>query len=89
MKKTRKTVSSNGNPAVGSLGNAPQNIDNLQRLAKSGILLNFVKENNGTWDHQKWLELCDKISTSGYTPVDFDQVGLMLELQKRAYSTEK
>lgn len=88
MKRTRKTASSKENPVVDSLGNAPQNVDNLQRLAKSGILLDFVRENKGTWDHEKWLELCDKISRSGYIPVDFDQVGLLLEQVKTDYFKE-
>ncbi|MFZ2658317.1 MAG: hypothetical protein WAX69_25515 [Victivallales bacterium] len=53
--------------------------ENLGRLSRTGILKDFVKENNGNWDHRKWIELCDKITQKGFTPIDFDQVGLMLE----------
>lgn len=62
---------------------------NLKKLAQSNILKNFVSENGGFWDHQKWLELCDEISMNGYSPVDFDQVGLMLEQEKTAYFNQK
>ena len=89
MKMTRKATSPKEDPVVISQRDTSKSEDNLQRLAKSGILLNFVRENNGVWDHGKWLELCDKISTEGYAPVDFDQVGLMLELQKRTFLTDK
>ena len=42
----------------------------------------FVNENNGSWDHHKWIELCDKVTKEGYAPIDFDQMGLMLEKLK-------
>ena len=56
--------------------------DNLKKLAKSGKLENFVKKNNGIWDHQSWLVLCGEIVEEGYEPIDFDQVGLILESHK-------
>lgn len=59
--------------------------DNLKRLAKSNVISNFVKENNGCWDHEKWLGLCDTIQKKGYSPIDFDKVGLMLEEKKASY----
>lgn len=59
--------------------------DNLNRLLEAGILQAFVEENNGAWDHQKWLELCDKIKKKGFTPIAFDRVGLMLEDIKSRY----
>ena len=56
---------------------------NIQRLVKSGILTNYVKENNGTWDHQRWLSLCKVIFEKGYFPIDLDQVGLALAQEKK------
>lgn len=58
---------------------------NLKRLAKTKILPNFVKENNGSWGHEEWLGLCATIEAKGYAPTDFDQVGLMLEEHKVKY----
>ncbi len=52
---------------------------NLSRLSKSPILLNFIHDNSGEWDHMAWLGLCDKIEKAGFAPIDFDKVGLMLE----------
>ena len=62
---------------------------NLRRLVRSGMLADFVKANKGHWNHQEWLELCGDITNKGYTPVDFDQVGLVLELEKSRYSNQK
>ncbi len=61
---------------------------NLERLFSTSILTSFVNENNGTWDHQKWLELCDKVTKEGYEPIDFDQMGLMLERLKADFNAE-
>ena len=63
--------------------------DSFKRLLKSGMLADFVKKNNGSWDHMKWLMLCDDITTKGYAPVDFSQVGLALEQEKDNYSAKK
>jgi len=64
-------------------------IDNLGKLRKSNILMNFVKKNNGCWDHQGWVGLCDYLKEKGYTPIDFDQVGLILEEKKVAFLSGK
>ena len=52
---------------------------NLKKLKKTGIPMNFVKKVNGVWDHDMWLEFCDTLDKKGYTPIDFDQVGILLE----------
>jgi isocitrate/isopropylmalate dehydrogenase len=57
---------------------------NLAKLAKTTTLMNFVKKNKGSWDHQLWEELCDKIAKK-YSPIDFDQVGIILEEKKNKY----
>ena len=48
------------------------NDDNLQKLEKLGILDRFVEENNGNWDHQKWINLCELIEKHDLGPIDFD-----------------
>ena len=63
--------------------------DNLKRLAKTSILMNFVKKNHGSWDHQMWIDLCEKIKTMGYKPIDCDQVGILLEEKKAKYFESK
>lgn len=61
---------------------------NLKALKKTVILTNFVKKNNGSWDHSMWEELCASIAKK-YSPIDFDQVGLLLEDKKAAYCAAK
>ena len=58
---------------------------NLERLSKSGLLDKFVIINRGSWDNEKWLNLCDEISRQDFTPIDYDQVGLVLEKKKAEY----
>ena len=62
---------------------------NIQRLIKSDILANYVKENNGTWCHQKWLVLCQDILEKGYFPINLEQVGLALEQEKANYWAQR
>jgi hypothetical protein len=57
---------------------------NLAKLAKTTTLMNFVKKNQGSWDHTLWEELCKKISKK-YSPIDFDKVGILLEEKKNKY----
>jgi len=63
--------------------------ENLRRLEDTCILEDFVIENSGSWDHQKWLDLCEKIRQKGFSPIDFDQVGLMLEKIKADFMSAK
>lgn len=62
---------------------------NLKRLAKSPILMNFVKKNAGRWDHAKWLAFLEYLKGKGYFPIDTDQVGLLLESKKIKYFENK
>lgn len=59
--------------------------ENLKRLSRSSILMNFVKKCNGSWDHDAWLKLCGQLEDKGYAPIDFDHVGLLLEEKKASY----
>ncbi len=58
---------------------------NLKKLSRTNILMNFVKKNEGSWDHQAWLEFCDYLEEKKYTPIDFDAVGALLETKKEKY----
>ena len=45
----------------------------------------FVKNHHGEWNHRDWLEFCAYLEDQGYTPIDLDQVGLLLEKNKTEY----
>jgi hypothetical protein len=62
--------------------------ENLKRLAKSQILDDFIERTDCCWNHQAWLDLCAEIEAKGYAPIDFDQVGLILEDKKAACKGE-
>ena len=55
---------------------------NLKRLSKTNLPMQFVSEHNGEWNHRDWLEFCASLEQKGYTPIDLDQVGLLLEKSK-------
>lgn len=58
---------------------------NLARLAKTSLPKEFVSSHNGEWNHHDWLEFCAFLEEKGYTPIDLDQVGLLLEHEKAVY----
>ena len=58
---------------------------NLKKLAKSPIPMNFVKKNEGAWDHEKWLAFLEYLKGKNYFPIDTDRVGLLLEEKKAKY----
>jgi len=58
---------------------------NLKKLRRTAIPMNFVKKVNGVWDHNQWEQFCGTLEDKGYTPIDLDQVGLLLEEKKAAY----
>ena len=55
---------------------------NLARLAKTSLAQEFVSKHNGEWNHTDWLEFCAYLEEHGYTPIDLDRVGLLLEQKK-------
>ena len=61
--------------------------ENLKRLRRTPLPMNFVKRNLGCWDHDKWDDFCLHLQTKGYTPIDFDAVGLLLEEKKVSFLT--
>lgn len=58
---------------------------NLKKLKYIRILEDFVRENNGFWNHEKWLDLCEEISLYYLEPIDYNMVGLMLEDERRKF----
>ena len=58
---------------------------NFKKLSRTPILMNFVKKNEGCWDHSQWLELCTTLEKKGYKPIDFELVGALLEKKKEIY----
>lgn len=60
---------------------------NLTRLAKTPLPSEFVETHRGEWNHRDWLEFCAALEEKGYTPIDLDQVGLLLEKHKAEYFT--
>jgi len=64
-------------------------VENLQKLSRTNLIMNFVKKHKGCWNHQAWLEFCAMLEEKGYTPIDFDQVGVLLETKKTAYFASK
>ena len=68
----------------------PSNTEmNLLRLERTTIPEDFVREHQGEWDHQAWLDFCSYIEDRGYTPIDLDAVGMILERKKTEYWTGK
>ncbi len=51
--------------------------------------MDFVKLHEGEWNHQDWLVFCASLEEKGYTPIDLDQVGLLLEKAKSEYWENK
>lgn len=58
---------------------------NLARLARTTFPKDFVNSHNGEWNHQDWLIFCAMLEEKGYTPIDLDQVGLLLEKEKTIF----
>ena len=58
--------------------------DLLVSIGQSGEIEKWVAEQAGTWDHGIWLEFRERIF-SRYGVVDQDQLGLLLEEEKRRY----
>ena len=59
--------------------------ENLKKLSDSSIVVNFVEDNKGCWNHQTWTDFCGTLAKEGFTPIDFEQVGVLLEIQKASY----
>ncbi len=62
---------------------------NLGRLERSTLPKEFVIRHKGEWDHQAWLDFCASIEEKGFTPINLDNVGLILEHLKTLYWQDK
>jgi hypothetical protein len=62
---------------------------NLKKLIKTPILMNFVKKHEGVWNHSDWENLLAQLKEKGYSPIDADQLGLKLEEKKELYLASK
>ena len=58
---------------------------NLKRLSETTLAMDFVVRHHGEWNHRDWLEFCAYLEQNGYTPIDLDRVGLLLETKKAEY----
>ena len=47
--------------------------------------MNFVKKQNGSWNHEEWLQFLDYLKSKKYFPIDTDRVGLLLEEKKAQF----
>jgi len=63
--------------------------DMLEEIAHSGIIDSFVRQNQGQWNQQKWMGLCEEIRRNGFGEVDLNKVCLMLESSKSNYFCQK
>ena len=76
-------------PAAGRTKTVHTVDENLARLAASTIPMTFVRKHEGVWDHELWLAFLDMIQKKGYSPIDADRAGLILEEAKARYLAEK
>ncbi len=63
--------------------------ENLKKLSKSPLIMNFVKRKDGCWNHHDWLEFLSDVKKKGFDPVNPDQLGLLLEEKKAQYLASK
>ena len=62
---------------------------NIRKLSRSPIPMNFVKKQNGNWNHQDWLGFLEYLKGKKYFPIDADRVGLLLEEKKAQFLAAK
>ena len=62
---------------------------NIRKLSRSSIPMNFVKKQNGAWNHQDWLNFLEYLKSKNYFPIDTDRVGLLLEEKKAQFLAGK
>jgi hypothetical protein len=61
---------------------------NLAKLNGTKIPDDFVRKNNGEWDYRTWTEFCRSLEKENYFPIDFEQLGLLLEEKRKIYLNE-
>ena len=63
--------------------------ESLRKLAKTPLVMNFVKRKDGCWNHQDWLEFLSEVKRKGFDSVSPDQIGMLLEGKKAQYLAAK
>jgi hypothetical protein len=63
--------------------------DEADRLRGSGLLMKFVLEKNGAWDHQDWLGFVRRVRDAGFRSLPDDEVGRLLEEEKGKFLDTK
>jgi hypothetical protein len=59
------------------------------RLAISKLASKFVREKNGAWNHQDWLNFLNTVRNAGHRSLPDNEIGLILEQEKvRFYKKE-
>ena len=53
-----------------------------ERLIRSGLVQNFVKQKGGQWNHKDWLGFLASVRSVGYHSLSDDQIGRVLEQEK-------
>jgi hypothetical protein len=56
------------------------------RLANSGLLNDFVSQQNGAWSHEDWLRFLDRVRLNGFTTLPDHEVGRLLEEEKARWA---
>lgn len=56
-----------------------------ERLISSDLLSGFVRNMNGAWNHQDWLGVLARVRRLGYSLLEDDEVGGLLEAEKKKY----
>ncbi len=59
------------------------------RLLGSGLIQRFVRDKNGAWNHQDWLDFLTSVRSAGYRTLSDDEVGQMLEEEKGRFWASK
>jgi hypothetical protein len=77
------------NNTKGDIAMASKETENLKRLARTAIIMNFVKSKNGFWNHQDWLTFLFEVKKQGFDPIDTDQLGLLLEERRAQYFSSR
>jgi hypothetical protein len=65
-------------------GSESRSGENLERWKASGEPERWVVSHNYSWNHDDWLSLLEALKKSDYWPMNPDDVGTVLEEQKRS-----
>lgn len=55
----------------------------IEQIKKSGVIEEFVVENNFSWGYSEWIKLLDHLRALGFDNFNPDDVGALLEQERR------